>query len=292
MDDSFVQRLTKYCTAKGISQWMVTQDGYIFLSSDKGVRLRIQMLMKELRVMDLQRVPMDRPAPDSLVKKLFPMGVDEASILARMGQKYTNMAINAMCKIHVTKAKNAKIDACKDAKQAVYEGIIEYSQYNVIQNAKEAIADAQLNKEVGSRPKLDGELKLTFAKWTDNQKVAGTEKELVIKGLPGDEFVKRKHYFIYSKKAGYGKTTTVRRELVKKYSAHIINDINKAVGVPKTLQWLVFDEYSRTKKLDLEMLKILANGDASGAYLNRKSHGGSYIPPSDVQVIILSNYSG
>jgi hypothetical protein len=39
------------------------------------------------------------------------------------------------------------------------------------------------------------------------------------------------------------------------------------------------------------MLKTLANGDASGAYLNRKSHGGSYIPPADVQVVILSNYS-
>jgi hypothetical protein len=78
---------------------------------------------------------------------------------------------------------------------------------------------------------------------------------------------------------------------VKKYSAHIINDILNAVGVPKNLQWLVFDEYSRTKKLDLEMLKTLANGDASGAYLNRKSHGGSYIPPADVQVIILCNYS-
>jgi hypothetical protein len=83
----------------------------------------------------------------------------------------------------------------------------------------------------------------------------------------------------------------VRRELVKKYSAHIVNDIHNAVGVPKNLQWLVFDEYSRTKKLNLEMLKTLANGDATGAYLNRKSHGGRYIPPADVQVVILSNYS-
>jgi hypothetical protein len=94
-----------------------------------------------------------------------------------------------------------------------------------------------------------------FAKWADNQKVAGNEKEVIFKGLPGDELVKRKHYFIYSKQTGYGKTTTVRRELVKKYSAHIINDIHNAVGVPKNLQWLVFNEYSRTKKLDLEMLK-------------------------------------
>ena len=35
----------------------------------------------------------------------------------------------------------------------------------------------------------------------------------------------------------------------------------------------------------------MANGDASGAYLNRKSHGASYKPPVDVQVIILSDYS-
>jgi hypothetical protein len=54
-----------------------------------------------------------------LVRKLFPI----LSILARVGQKYTDMAINAMCKIHVTKAKNAKRDAFKDAKQAVDEGI-------------------------------------------------------------------------------------------------------------------------------------------------------------------------
>jgi hypothetical protein len=41
-------------------------------------------------------------------------------------------------KIHVTKAKNAKIDACKDAKQAVDEGIIEFAQYNVIQHTSPA----------------------------------------------------------------------------------------------------------------------------------------------------------
>jgi hypothetical protein len=222
---------------------------------------------------------------------MFPNGVDEKEILYRLGQKYTNDAINVVSKAHVTKIKNAKIDACKDAKQAVDEGIVDFCQYNVIHHTKEAIADAELNREVGSCPKVYGDLKLTFAKWTDDQKVVGTEKEVIFKGLPGDELVKRKHYFIYSKKAGYGKTTTVRRDLVKKYSAHIINDIHNAVGVPKNLQWLVFDEYSRTKKLDLEMLKTLANGDASGAYLNRKSHGGSYIPPADVQVIILSNYS-
>jgi hypothetical protein len=175
----------------------------------------------------------ERLAPDRWLTNKFPNGVDEKEILYRLGKKYTNDAINAVSKIHVTKARNAKIDACKDAKQAVDEGIVDFSEYTVIQHAKEAIADAELNREVGSRPKVYGELKLMFAKWTDSQKVTGTEKEVIFKGLPGDELVKRKHYFIYSKKAGYGKTTTVRRELVKKYSAHIINDIHNAVGVPK-----------------------------------------------------------
>jgi hypothetical protein len=44
---------------------------------------------------------MDKPAPDSLVRKLFPMGVDDTSILARMGQKYTDTAINSMRKMVV-----------------------------------------------------------------------------------------------------------------------------------------------------------------------------------------------
>jgi hypothetical protein len=43
--------------------------------------------MKELRVMDLRRVAMDKPVPDTLVRKLFPMGVDDTNIVARMGQK-------------------------------------------------------------------------------------------------------------------------------------------------------------------------------------------------------------
>jgi hypothetical protein len=291
--DEIVKQFSTYCENGEIDGVLLRGGEFTLNKTDnKIIHLNSGLLTLQGHLgLPIERTHSLRPAPERWLGKMFPNGVDESKILYRLGQKFTDEAINTVVKIHKTKAKNAKIDSCKDAKQAVDEGIIEFSQYNVIQNAKEAIADAKLNREVGSRPKLYGDLTLTFAKWTDSQKVPGTEKEVTFRGLPGNEFEKRKNYFIYSKRAGYGKTTTVRQELVKRYSAHIINDLNNAVGVPKNLQWLVFDEYSRTKKLDLGMLKTLANGDASGAYLNRKSHGGSYIPPSDVQVIVLGNYS-
>jgi hypothetical protein len=188
--------------------------------NNKRIHLHSGLTTLESRLgLPIKRTFSGTPAPDRWFTKMFPNGVDEKEILYRLGQKYTNDAINAVSKAHVTKVKNAKIEACKDAKQAVDEGIIEFSQYNVVQNAKEAIADAELNREVGSCPKVYGDLKLTFAKLTDGQMVTGSEKEVTFRGLPGDELVKRKHYFIYSKKAGYGKTTTVRRELVPRTSS-------------------------------------------------------------------------
>jgi hypothetical protein len=78
----------------------------------------------------IQRTFAGHPAPDSWLKKMFPNGVDEEKILFRQGRRFTNDAINAMSKMRVTKAKNAKIDVCGEAKQAVDEGIIEFSQYN------------------------------------------------------------------------------------------------------------------------------------------------------------------
>jgi hypothetical protein len=75
--------------------------------------------------------------------------------------------------------------------------------------------------------------------------------------------------------------------LVEKYSGAYKN----AVNIPPNVQFLVFDEYSATKAIPLEQLKSLASSNAQSGYLKRKSHGASYKPPKDVQIIILSNYS-
>ena len=85
----------------------------------------------------------------------------------------------------------------------------EEEQHNNVQNAMDAIALSEVEREVAERPKLDGEFELEFAKWIDGVKQPGTEIGVKIKGLPGDDITKRKHYWIYSMEAGWGKSTTV-----------------------------------------------------------------------------------
>jgi hypothetical protein len=90
--------------------------------------------------------------------------------------------------------------------------------------------------------------------------------------------------------SNWGKSYNMDR-LVEKYSAAYVPDYKNAVNIPPNVQFLVFDEYSATKAIPLEQLKSLASSNAQSGYLNRKSHGASYKPPKDVQIIVLSNYS-
>jgi hypothetical protein len=89
VNQDLVNKLSQYCTAMGIGHWMLTKDGHVLLSCNGYIRLSkgIKSLADQLGLLQLKRVPMNKPAPDTLIRKLFPMGVDEASILARMGEK-------------------------------------------------------------------------------------------------------------------------------------------------------------------------------------------------------------
>jgi hypothetical protein len=152
--DQIVKQFDAYCKNGGIEGVLLRGGEFTLNKMDnKIIHLNSGLTTLEGHLgLPVERTFSGTPAPDRWLTKMFPNGVDEKEILYRLGQKYTNDAINAVSKAHVTKVKNAKIDACKDAKQAVDEGIIEFSQYNLVQHAKEAIADAELNREVGSRP--------------------------------------------------------------------------------------------------------------------------------------------
>ncbi len=67
--------------------------------------------------------------------------------------------------------------------------------------------------------------------------------------------------------------------------------VNNACDIPNNIQWLIFDEYSISNKLDLEILKMITGGAGDRGWLPRKAYGGNYRPERDMQIIILSNYS-
>ncbi len=104
-----------------------------------------------------------------------------------------------------------------------------------------------------------------------------------------NRFVKKKHYFFYSKRPGYGKTT-FSEDLKNNFNASYITDLNNPTGVSKDSQFLIVDEYGgTTRKFNMEDLKGLTSGNASAYTGNRKSYGESFKPRPDVQLILLSN---
>jgi hypothetical protein len=158
-----------------------------------------------------------------------------------------------------------------------------------VDQTKEYLVHKEEHDTVAAKPRLRGIHRLQFQKYIDDKPISQPVK-IDIEGFPGDLKRKRKHYYIYSMTSNWGKSYNMDR-LVEKYSGAYVPDYKNAVNIPPNVQFLVFDEYSATKAIPLEQLKSLASSNAQSGYLNRKSHGASYKPPKDVQIIVLSNYS-
>jgi len=146
-------------------------------------------------------------------------------------------------------------------------------------------------------PDLNGPITLTFERWEMDHTIKQPVKmvgdfppvQITIVGRPGQTKIKLKHYAIYSKLAGFGKTYHMER-LEEMYNVHIVNYTNNWTTVPHNAQILVLDEVGYVhNRLDFDNLKALTGGTAASFTGNCKTFGDSFIPRKDVQVIILSN---
>lgn len=112
-------------------------------------------------------------------------------------------------------------------------------------------------------------------------------------GTPDENNIKKKrHYYITSKGAGYGKSTALSY-LLGKYKAGKVSDCTNFMTVARNVDLLLFDEYDSVERQHLEFsaLKVLTGGDCSLFEGRIKSHGAGYIPNKDATVIIFSNKS-
>ena len=192
MYNTNANKIEEYCRKKDI-QFTITTDGHLIMEGRNKIQLKngLQSLAAQMEIIPFEdrapfeRVYMANPAPDTLLQKIFPHGVDSSKIIRRAGEKFSDMAINKLCKIELTKTENARIDECKDAKEALDKGLITFGQHNIIQAAKNAIAEAQKNKDFENKPDLIGEYTLRFAHYPDGEdsKVEGTEIEVKIYGF-------------------------------------------------------------------------------------------------------------
>ena len=101
------------------------------------------------------------------------------------------------------------------------------------------------------------------------------------------DFVKKKHYFVYSERSGYGKSTLLI-SLEDCCNCSLISDFNNLAGVRENSQFLTHDEFSYQSKITLNQLKALAGGKPMFAG-NKKTFGTWFKARDDMQLVIASN---
>ena len=180
----------------------------------------------------------------------------------------TNMAVQAL----IEEKKEAEENKVKDLPGGKRWGFICHKtgkRHDIVSHKDDTKADVTSAIPVDSAMDQDGSVLVTAVK---------------------EPPVKKKHYYFYSP-AGYGKTLMLSTVFSQMCNVTTVSDPNNFVGARSDAQFLVIDEYGVNKRLTMEGLKSLTSGNPKYSFAgNRKSHGASFVPRNDVQVIILSNH--
>lgn len=192
------------------------------------------------------------------------------------------------------------LDTCTPLLQLVESGDVGLLDIPTIHHARDIVSTEESDRLFDERPDLDGSIHVTFRLYDDAGMPAapadappheGGPTTVEIVGIPGSSEVKKKHYWLYSKRGNFGKTYTITAEIISRYKAIFLSDANNATRLPKSAQFIVLDEVGPSNKLPIQQMKALTSGNASVSAINRKSYGESYVPRPDAQFIILTNHS-
>jgi hypothetical protein len=224
-------------------------------------------------------------------------------IKATIGQ---NMAEQRKNKETVDAAMATGTDACVDS------GLIKVGQRsamnNYVSHKKEVSArDNRLLKDmargdeyvVTCPPEKSTKEYIITSQKGDGREQSNSSKTVTVDPVTGvtrtkcdfnadTSFTKKKHYYFYSKRGGYGKSSFMM-DFDRDANADIIRDVKNLTGLSENAQFLFVDEYGPVKRFGMDDLKGLTGGTAQGFTGNRKCYGASYKPRTDVQLILLSN---
>jgi hypothetical protein len=167
---------------------------------------------------------------------MFPGGVDEKKILYRLGQRFTNNAINAVSRIEVTAATNKAIDQCTDGKQARDRGLIHFSQIEKVDQTKDYLVQKEEHDAIAAKPRLSCVHKIRFQKYANSNAIS-EPVEVEITGLPGNLIEKHKHYYIYSMTSNWGKSYNMDRLLEQYSGAYVPTTRTPSTYHPMSSSW-------------------------------------------------------
>lgn len=188
-------------------------------------------------------------------------------------------------------------DPCVNVFSLVQTNRIKPAEVRSYMTIRREVQKTEEEREYLQRADLSGPILMTFQQRDSAGKVVpgSCPIEVVFTARPGNfgqaGQEKLKHLYIYGD-SNFGKSQTIGHIFLnEQVKACQISDPRNAMGANNQAQFLVMDEYCSKRGLRLNDLKALTSGDCSAGAFNRKSHGHSFIPRRDAQIIILSNYS-
>ena len=299
---TFWNNVVEFARKREIENAVMTDEGHLLLASNKPINLNsgIDALKKQLGIHGvLTRNTETMPLPDKFVQEFFRNGYDSDRIVRRFGTLFQDTALRSMVNSYIDTQRNKirnEIITNLSTKQLIEQGTVSIEKAALIENNKKLVE--RINRESKLNPDLDGEYAITFQQWKPSKVDPEVfipsndypSTDVVIKGKPSNTKVKLKHHYIYSRMPGFGKTYNMKT-FKETYNAHFVSDIKNWISVPAKSQFLIFEEVGLTKTLDFLELKTLTGGSALGFRANCKTHGESFEPREDVQVIMLSNLS-
>ena len=234
----------------------------------------------------VERLEIPRPAPAGILNDIFPGGYHAPDVIQWMGDVFSPKSIKKSIDLFRNQEKMI-ISNDMPLRQLVGRSYIKLTELPLVASAREHLNFEDKMTAFMEKEELKGKHVLTFRPH-DNDGVPipdGKETEVAIVGRPGQTKRERKHYWIYYRTGNYYGGI---HEIVQKYKSAIISHASNAMGMPEYAQFLIFEEFSPTQKLDLSQLKRLTGGDASSCFFNRKSSG---ILRKDAQFIVTGNNS-
>jgi hypothetical protein len=108
LESDVIAKFGAYCDNYDL-EGVLLNSGDFSLNRINGAKIQLNSGLVTLEKhlgLPIQRTFAGHPAPNSWLKKMFPNGVDEDLIVYRWGQRFTNDAINAVCRIQLTAATN------------------------------------------------------------------------------------------------------------------------------------------------------------------------------------------
>ena len=238
-------------------------------------------------------VPISAMSPSDLWFDMFPSGYDTEKFVRCTGERFERKCVAKLLDQEANKAvarKNYAHTMSSTVTELLENGSVTIENAQKIAAAKKFVT--QQRAVDSPNPDLtEAGIEIIFAHYKSQQptkKYPETKVQLI--GHPNNTLQKKKHYYIYSNKSGFGKTFHMQK-FTREYNAHFIGDLGNWLSVPEHTQFLIIDEISVGNKMEFSKLKQLTSGDVLGFGANMKTFGSSFTPRPDVQLIIIGNMS-